>query len=301
MLRCSLGPGRAYGVHDPHDRAASADVVVGSRTPGSRGVKQHVSEHSRSLTDSGLAIEWADPADGRRPMRGALAAVALAFSGGFGGATASCTPPAPGSRNVTEPAPDASRFAFADGGTSVRTDDAGGSANVAALSLPPLPPGTGSTNGSPLSTSVTQEPPCPPQRGWNGATCVATTCPSPLRFRTGRGCVHEDGMPTDVFPALGNAYETQFGSPDSAPFDRKAVGETLAKLNLATCKVDGDPTGAGHITLTFLPAGDVERAVVDQPFAGTTSGKCIARLFKSVRVPKFKGAPVTVGQSFLLQ
>jgi hypothetical protein len=35
--------------------------------------------------------------------------------------------------------------------------------------------------------------------------------------------------------------------------------------------------------------------------AGTTVGGCVARLFKSVKIPPFSGDPITVGKSFTIE
>lgn len=142
---------------------------------------------------------------------------------------------------------------------------------------------------------------CPQPQGWNGALCVSTTCPPPMRFRTGRGCIYEDGMPVSAFPERGNPFENQYGSPDYDQFNRSAARDALENLEISRCRADGGPDGAGHFTVTFLPTGEVGSAVIDVPFAGTSTGACITRLVRRLRLRSFRGTPVTMGQSFVLK
>ena len=85
------------------------------------------------------------------------------------------------------------------------------------------------------------------------------------------------------------------------PFDRGTAAQALGGVNVQTCKRPGGPTGAGHVKITFDPAGRVSAAVVDAgPFPGTPVGACIMQLFGRVRIPSFTGAPVSVGKSFTI-
>jgi hypothetical protein len=61
------------------------------------------------------------------------------------------------------------------------------------------------------------------------------------------------------------------------------------------CRSPSDPTGSATVVVTFAPSGRVTRAAVTgEPFAGTTTGGCIASRFRSARVPEFSGDYVTV-------
>lgn len=64
------------------------------------------------------------------------------------------------------------------------------------------------------------------------------------------------------------------------------------------CKAPGDPSGVARVSITFAPSGRATRAVVSgPPFAGTTTGSCVAAAFRSVSVPAFSGDAVTVTKS----
>jgi len=87
----------------------------------------------------------------------------------------------------------------------------------------------------------------------------------------------------------------------AAPFDRGAAASALGSVNIQACKKAGGPTGAGKVTVTFLPNGSVEKAEIDgAPFAGTPVGGCIAGKYRGAHVPPFSGNPVPVGKSFTL-
>jgi hypothetical protein len=61
------------------------------------------------------------------------------------------------------------------------------------------------------------------------------------------------------------------------------------------CKSAGDPSGVAKVSVTFAPSGRVTQALVTgPPFAGTATGGCIARAFRSASVPPFAGDPQTV-------
>jgi predicted Zn finger-like uncharacterized protein len=103
--------------------------------------------------------------------------------------------------------------------------------------------------------------------------------------------------------AVGKPKETAAPSnpTSSAPFDRGAAAAALGGVNVASCKKPDGPTGAGHVTVTFGPDGQVQSAVVDSgPFPGTPVGGCIAGKFRGAHVPPFGGAPVRVGKSFTI-
>lgn len=86
-----------------------------------------------------------------------------------------------------------------------------------------------------------------------------------------------------------------------ASFDRAAAASVLAAVDLAKCRATNAPRGEGHVTVTFAPAGSVDKAVVDRgAMAGTPVAKCIQARYASVRVPAFRGDAVAVGKTFRL-
>ncbi|WP_437975111.1 zinc-ribbon domain-containing protein [Sorangium sp. So ce295] len=88
-----------------------------------------------------------------------------------------------------------------------------------------------------------------------------------------------------------------------AEFNRGAASSALgaAAGSAKSCKKAGGPTGTGRVKVTFAPSGSVTSAEVQgAPFAGTSVGGCVARLFRSARVPAFGGGSVTVSKSFTI-
>jgi hypothetical protein len=159
--------------------------------------------------------------------------------------------------------------------------------------LPPLPPPPGSSTVNHMPLPNQPAPACPPQKGWDGLDCVATTCADGSRFEVGRGCIRCG------FVRCGPDPERQPWSDEGAPFNDQAAREALDKVVLSACKRHGGPVGSGRARITFHPAGvvhDVE--LLHGPFTGTLVGGCIVAQLKSVRIPRFGGAVVIVSRSF---
>jgi hypothetical protein len=100
----------------------------------------------------------------------------------------------------------------------------------------------------------------------------------------------ETGAPASA--SAPSAAPSAVGSFDAAAANA-AVGAAAGQA--AGCKQSGDPSGQAPVEITFAPSGRVTTVnVVGPPFQGTSTGGCIARAFKSAKVPPFEGAPVTV-------
>lgn len=100
-------------------------------------------------------------------------------------------------------------------------------------------------------------------------------------------------------PATSEPKSEDASSSSSVDFDRTAAVSAINEVSLQRCKVTNAAKGEGHVTITFQPGGPAERAMIDKgPWVGTPVGKCMAKEFKKVKVPAFKGEPVTVGKSF---
>jgi GYF domain 2 len=87
-------------------------------------------------------------------------------------------------------------------------------------------------------------------------------------------------------------------------FDATAAKAALASAAVATasCREKGGPAGKATIVVTFEPSGNVSSATVsDAPFAGTSSGACIASAMKRATVPPFSGLPGTVTKTISIQ
>jgi hypothetical protein len=90
--------------------------------------------------------------------------------------------------------------------------------------------------------------------------------------------------------------------PTGGPFDRSAAAAALGAVSILGCEISGEPSGPGHIKITFSPDGTVESAVIDKPaIAGTAVGACIVERFRAVRIPAFGGGTVTVGKAFVVE
>jgi hypothetical protein len=87
-------------------------------------------------------------------------------------------------------------------------------------------------------------------------------------------------------------------------FDANAAKAALtaAAAGTAACREKGGPAGKATIVVTFEPSGKVSSATVsDAPFAGTSSGACIATAMKRATVPAFSGLPGTVTKTISIQ
>jgi hypothetical protein len=87
-------------------------------------------------------------------------------------------------------------------------------------------------------------------------------------------------------------------------FDANAAKAALANAanQTAVCREKGGPTGKATVVVTFEPSGKVSSAVIsDAPFAGTSSGACIAAALKRATVPAFSGLPGTATKIISIQ
>jgi hypothetical protein len=84
------------------------------------------------------------------------------------------------------------------------------------------------------------------------------------------------------------------------PIDTAALRAALeaAAAQAASCKKDGDPSGSAAARVTFVQSGRVTSAIISgPPFAGTTTGGCIAATLRRARIPAFSGETVTVSKT----
>jgi predicted Zn finger-like uncharacterized protein len=90
---------------------------------------------------------------------------------------------------------------------------------------------------------------------------------------------------------------------DAPPFDKAAAvaALTAAAGNAQSCKTPDGPTGSGKVSITFMPSGRATNTQVSGDLAGTAVGGCVARLFRSAKIPAFSGEAVTVSKSFAVQ
>jgi predicted Zn finger-like uncharacterized protein len=101
--------------------------------------------------------------------------------------------------------------------------------------------------------------------------------------------------------------KTDTKSAAPAPAAKFSVSAAKSALSSAaarakSCKQPGGPTGTGKVQVTFATSGRVTSAkVVSGPFGGTSVGGCVARKFRSARVPAFSGSSTTVAKSFSIK
>jgi hypothetical protein len=97
---------------------------------------------------------------------------------------------------------------------------------------------------------------------------------------------------------IGTESEVASAEPEAAevPFDTQAARQALqaATARAAAC---GEPRAGLQVvpvSVTFAPSGRATVAQVGGTLAGTAVGSCVALAMRSVSVPAFSGAPVTV-------
>ncbi|MES1186289.1 MAG: zinc-ribbon domain-containing protein [Myxococcales bacterium] len=90
---------------------------------------------------------------------------------------------------------------------------------------------------------------------------------------------------------------------DAPPFDKAAAIAALSAAagNAQSCKTPDGPSGSGKVSITFMPSGRATNTQVSGDLAGTAVGGCVAKLFRSAKVPAFSGDAVTVSKSFSVQ
>ncbi len=140
------------------------------------------------------------------------------------------------------------------------------------------------------------------------ATGPSTAASTPPGGSTGAPATPSSDAPTATTTAASTAPPPQDSAtsapitppPAEAAFDKGAASAALnaAAGQAAGCKQEGDPSGSARVQVTFVPSGRVTSANVQgPPFAGTPTGGCIARAFRSASVPPFSGDPVTVSKT----
>ena len=92
--------------------------------------------------------------------------------------------------------------------------------------------------------------------------------------------------PTPVGPFSAEAAEAQL---------------SLAVKEASACRQPGDPTGVARVAVTFAPSGRVTSATIsDPPFAGTSTGSCIAKTMRGMSLPAFEGEHVTISKTVVI-
>jgi len=164
--------------------------------------------------------------------------------------------------------------------------------------LPPAaPPGIHSPEPGSAEPAPTAAPPSTGQ--------VAATGRSALDPPGGALTATPNAGFTELFASgARNADEKKGATGPAQHFDSNAANKALAAASYETakCREPGGPTGLVTVVVTFEPSGKVTSATVsDGPFAGTSSGACIAAALKRATVPPFSGLPGTVSKIIGIQ
>ena len=144
-----------------------------------------------------------------------------------------------------------------------------------------------------VASAVATKPTAPATPGAAAASPAAAT---PV---TGGAAKPEPSEPTATVKKT-DAVEPP---AEGAAFDKNAAVAALgaAAASAGSCKKPDGPVGAGKVSVTFAPSGRATATNVAGELAGTEVGGCVARLFRSAKVPPFSGEPVTVSKSFSIQ
>jgi hypothetical protein len=166
--------------------------------------------------------------------------------------------------------------------------------------LPASPPT--STRASPESTATAE--PSPAADTAPAATAGATRRDALEPPPSGPAATPNAGF-AELFASGARSADEKHGvSGPAQRFDANLAKAALttAATQVAACREKGGPAGKATVVVTFDPSGKVSSATVsDAPFAGTSSGACIANVMKRATVPAFSGLPGTVSKTLSIQ
>jgi len=145
------------------------------------------------------------------------------------------------------------------------------------------------------------------------ASAATAVVPGPLPANVPTAVVEQPSAAVSPVPGETPAAETAAAAaelppvepppPEAPPFDRSVASSALsvAAGSASSCREPGVPSSPVSVRVTFAPSGAVTIATVENaPYAGTAAGGCIARVFRSAKVPAFSGTSVTVHKTFQL-
>jgi GYF domain 2 len=161
------------------------------------------------------------------------------------------------------------------------------------------------------ATAPTATPSVPNTTADTAATPPTTDSPSPgpgsgaaLRPPNGAPTATPNAGFAELFASSARHADEKAGPAGTQRFDVSAANKALATATFETakCREKGGPMGKATIVVTFEPSGKVASATVsDAPFAGTSSGACIAAAMKRATVPPFSGLPGTATKVISIQ
>jgi len=168
---------------------------------------------------------------------------------------------------------------------------------VSISALPPAtPPATHAAE--PATTPTTVPTAAPPSTGQTGAGSRSALDPP-----SGSLSATPNAGFAELFAnGARNADEKKGGAAQRFDQNAAKAAVSAAAFETAKCREAGGPTGLATVVVTFEPSGKVASATVsDAPFAGTSSGACIAATMKRATVPAFSGLPGTVSKVISIQ
>lgn len=124
------------------------------------------------------------------------------------------------------------------------------------------------------------------------ATAGAATTAAPTTTSPGTKCTTLDCM---MGPAPKDPPK-EAPKPSGAEFDKNAAVASLRAVPYKDC----GSGGAGKVTVTFAPGGNVSSAVVTAGDYDGATKSCVQNRFKGAKVPAFSGDPKPVGWSISL-
>jgi hypothetical protein len=164
----------------------------------------------------------------------------------------------------------------------------------------------------PISALPAATPPATHATAPNAAEAPPSTAEASAA-QASRSAMDPPGSPTatpnagfaELFANGARNADDKKGAPGPTQhFDQNAAKAALASaaVETAKCREPGGPTGRATVVVTFEPSGKATSATVsDAPFAGTSSGACIAAAMKRATVPAFSGLPGTMTKIISIQ
>jgi hypothetical protein len=101
-------------------------------------------------------------------------------------------------------------------------------------------------------------------------------------------------MPSNAPPSAPSAAAS---SAPLAKLDRLSVLKAVAldEFKASRCRASSEPAGTARVALIIAPDGTVQSAhVVQAPYEGTLTAKCIEKKIKNLKVEPFDGHPETI-------
>ena len=178
--------------------------------------------------------------------------------------------------------PPAASNAAAPSASAPSASASGSAALASGNAAATVPSGATASSAKPAAQSLTAAPGAAAAQGVAAASAAVTKPAEPVA-----GAKKSDAPETSDAPA----------------FDKNAAVAALgaAAASAGSCKTPDGPIGSGKVSVTFAPSGRATATNVAGELAGTEVGGCVARLFRSAKVPPFSGDPVTVTKSFSIQ